>query len=235
MNNIYIRKNLDISGYFVVGPENTKGRDMAKMIRDVVEVGYTCIQIRSKTASAMELIELAKRAATEIESLGKSKNVALLINDRLDVILAAREAGIKVDGIHVGQKDIPVAVCRKYLGKSSIVGLSASKKDLFQYIKSVDVSDIDYFGAGPLQETMTKKDCEVGDDGKIITRTFQEIEELGKISPIPVVIGGGVKLEHIPDLAKTGIDGFFVVSAISEAENPKMAAKQLIDAWNENK
>ncbi|NLW42696.1 MAG: thiamine phosphate synthase, partial [Tissierellia bacterium] len=119
--------------------------------------------------------------------------------------------------------------------EDSVVGLSASKKDIFEYIKTTDVKDIDYFGAGPLHETSTKPDCGLDDNGKIITRSYEEIKKLGEISPIPVVIGGGVKLEHIPDLAKTGIDGFFVVSAISEAENPKLAAKEMIEAWNKNK
>ena len=49
-----IRENLNISAYFVVGPENTKGRPVAPIIKDVVEAGFTCVQIRSKTASARE-------------------------------------------------------------------------------------------------------------------------------------------------------------------------------------
>lgn len=230
-----MRKKLDISAYFVIGPENAEGKDLVKMIGDVIEVGYTCIQIRSKVASAKELIELTKITAEEIKRLGKSDEVALLVNDRLDVVLAARDAGIKVDGIHVGQDDIPVGVCRKYLGEEAIVGLTASKRDLFEYIKNTDIKDIDYFGVGPLHETATKPDCGLGDDGKIITRTYDEIKELAKTSSIPIVIGGGVKLEDIPELSKTGIGGFFVVSAISNSDDPKQAAKDLIDAWNENR
>ena len=60
-------------------------------------------------------------AAEVISQMGKSDTVALLVDDRLDVVLAAREAGVKVDGIHVGQTDIPVEVCRKLLGPDSIV------------------------------------------------------------------------------------------------------------------
>lgn len=71
-------------------------------------------QIKSKVASARELIELARLAAEVIALLGKSDEVALLVDDRLNVVLAARKQGIKVDGVHVGQSDIPVAVCREY-------------------------------------------------------------------------------------------------------------------------
>jgi Thiamine monophosphate synthase len=229
-----IRNNLDISAYFVVGPENTNGRPVAPIIRDVVEAGYTCIQIRSKTASARELIELTRQAADVIQNTGRSDEVALLVDDRLDVVLAARKQGIKVDGIHVGQSDIPVEICREYLGPDAVIGLSAETHDLFEYIKTADVSQIDYFGAGPLRETETKPDCGIGTDGNVITRSFDDISLLADLSPIPVVVGGGVKLADIPQLAKTGIDGFFVVSAIAGAENPKAEAIKLIEAWKTN-
>lgn len=229
------RKKLDISAYFVVGPENTKGRPVTPIIKDAVEAGFTCVQIRSKIASARELIELTGQASQVIAETGKTDEVTLLVDDRLDVVLAAREQGIKVDGIHVGQADIPFDVCRKYLGEDSIIGLSARTHDLFEYIKTTDVSLIDYFGAGPLRETSTKPDCGLGLDGKIVTRSFAEIAKLAELSPIPVVIGGGVKLADIPQLAKTGVDGFFVVSAVSEADEPKAEASKLVEAWNSSK
>lgn len=141
------------------------------------------------------------------------------------------QQGIKVDGIHVGQSDIPVNVCREYLGDDSIVGLSARTHELFEYIKTVDVCQVDYFGAGPLHETQTKPDCGLDWDGKVVTRSFADISTLAKLSPIPVVVGGGVKLVDIPQLAQTGVDGFFVVSAVSEADDPKLAAANLVNTW----
>lgn len=230
-----IRKNFDISAYFVVGPENTKGRPVVTVIKDAVEAGFTCVQIRSKVASASELIQLTSQAADVIAQAGKSHEVALLVDDRLDVILAARKQGIKVDGIHVGQSDIPVKVCREYLGEDSIIGLSARTHELFKYIKTVDVGQVDYFGAGPLHETMTKPDCGLDLDGKVVTRSFADISKLAKLSPIPVVVGGGVKLVDIPSLAKTGVDGFFVVSVVSEADDPKFVAATLVKTWKLNK
>jgi len=230
-----IRKNFDLSAYLVVGPENTKGRPVETIIKDAIEAGFTCVQIRSKVASAIELIQLTREASEVIAQAGKSDEVALLVNDRLDVILAARKQGLKVDGIHVGQSDIPVDVCREYLGEDSIVGLSARTHELFEYIKTVDVSQIDYFGAGPLHETKTKPDCGLDLDGKIVIRSLNEISELAKLSPIPVVIGGGIKLVDIPSLAQTGVDGFFVVSAVSEADDPKLEATNLVKTWNLHK
>ena len=230
-----IRKNFDISAYLVAGPENTEGRPVATIIKDAVEAGFTCVQIRSKIASARELIQLTAQASDVIAQAGKSDEVTLLVDDRLDVILAARKEGIKVDGIHVGQSDIPVKVCREYLGEDSIVGLSARTHKLFEYIKTVDVSQIDYFGAGPLHETQTKPDCGLDVDGKVLTRSFDEISKLSRISPLPIVVGGGVKLDDIPKLAQTGVDGFFVVSAVAGACDPKSAASELVDTWKRYK
>ncbi len=229
-----IRDRLDISAYFVVGPENTKGRPVAQIIEAVVQEGYTCVQIRSKTASARDLIELARQAADIIAGAGRSDDVALLVNDRLDVVLAARAQGIKVDGIHVGQSDIPVEICRKYLGEASVIGLSARTHDLFNYVKTTDVSQIDYFGAGPLHETQTKPDCGLGLNGEVLVRSFEDISKLAEVSPVSVVVGGGVKLADIPQLAQTGAGGFFVVSAISEADDPGTEAAKLIKAWRAN-
>lgn len=215
-----------------MGPENTKGRPVRQMVEEAVRAGFKMIQIRSKIASAKELLQITGEAADVIAELGKENEVTLLVNDRLDIVLAAREAGIKVDGIHVGQSDIPVEVCRKYLGEEAIIGLSAPTEELFEYIQQTDVRAIDYFGAGPLRETATKPDCGLVSDGSIVTRNFEEMERLAALSPIPIVIGGGVKKEDLIELAETGVDGFFVVSAIAESENPRKAAADLVDRWD---
>ena len=223
---------VDISAYLVVGRENTNSRPVAQIVEEAVRAGFTCVQIRSKTASALEMIEDCRLSAQAIAKLGKSESVALLVDDRLDIALAARELGIKVDGVHVGQSDIPVSICRKFLGKDAIIGLSAPTKDLIAYVQSADISQIDYFGAGPVHETATKPDCGMDETGHVITKTFEELTELGRKSPVPIVVGGGVKLRDIQPLKKTGVGGFFVVSAVAGAENPYEEAKKLVDAWN---
>ncbi|MBM6969132.1 thiamine phosphate synthase [Pseudoramibacter alactolyticus] len=227
-----MREALDLSAYLVIGPENTKGRPVKPVIRDAVAAGFTVVQVRSKAASARELIGCCRDAAEAIAESGRADRVALVADDRLDVVLAAREAGIKVDGIHVGQSDIPAAVCRKYLGDDAVIGLSARTRELIDYVRTADISDIDYFGAGPLHETATKPEAGRGEDGRVITRSLEEIAELARISPIPAVIGGGVKLADIPDLKRTGIAGFFVVSAVTEAADPGRAAAALTAAWH---
>ena len=154
-----IRDNLDISAYLVLGPENTLGRPVGDVVAQALDAGFTCIQVRSKVASAREIIALTGDAAQAIAQAGKTGQVALLIDDRLDCVLAAREQGIAVDGVHVGQSDIPVEVCRKLLGPDAIVGLSARCEEMLEYVKTADMSLVDYLGIGPLHETETKRDC----------------------------------------------------------------------------
>lgn len=228
-----MKMKCDVSAYLILGRENTNGRPVAQIVKDAVKAGFTIIQVRSKEESATQLIEDCKEIAEVLSSMNKSNDVVLVVDDRLDVVLAAREQGIKVDGIHVGQTDIPVSVCRKYLGSDAIIGLSAPTKDLINYVKNYDVSQIDYFGAGPVHETSTKPDCGMDENGRVITRTFAELKELAEASPIPVVVGGGVKTKDIKPLKQTGVHGFFVVSAVAGAADPFTAAKELVDAWNE--
>ena len=135
-----IRDHLDISAYLVVGPENTMGRPVSDIVRAAVQAGFTCVQIRSKTASARELIALTGQAAAVLAEEGCSERAALLVDDRLDVVLAARKQGIKVDGVHVGQSDIPPEICRAFLGEDAIVGLSAPTGELLDYVRTTDVT-----------------------------------------------------------------------------------------------
>lgn len=228
-----MRNALDISAYLVIGPENTLGRPVADIIRQSLAADFTCIQIRSKECSARDLIDYTVQAAQVILEAGKSDSVALLVDDRLDVVLAAREAGVKVDGIHVGQTDIPVEVCRKLLGPDAIVGLSARADEMLEYVKTADMSLVDYLGVGPLHETPTKKDCGRSTDGTIITKSIDDLCELAKASSVPIVVGGGVKLDDIPLVKSTGVDGFFVVSAVCSADDPYQSARALVEAWNQ--
>lgn len=226
-----MNRMFDISSYLVIGKENTNGRPVEFVVEEAIKAGFTMIQIRSKVSSAVEIIECCRLCANVIKRMNKSDSVSLLVNDRLDVVLACREMGIKVDGIHVGQSDIPVSVCRKYLGENAIIGLSAKLSVLVEYLKNYDSKDVDYFGVAPLHETKSKLDCERDKNGNVIT-IDSTINIIKSVSKIPVVVGGGVTINDIPLLKRSGVDGFFVISAVAGAENPYKEAKSLVDLWN---
>ena len=102
---------------------------------------------------------------------------------------------------------------------------------MLEYVKTADMSLVDYLGIGPLHETETKRDCGRAADGSIITKSFEDLAALHEASPVPIVVGGGVKARDLPALRKTGVDGFFVVSAVAGADDPAAAARELVKTW----
>ncbi len=228
-----IRENLDITAYLIVGPENTNGRPIGEVVSQALRAGFTCFQIRSKGTDAQSLIEYLREAADAISAAGKQDEVALLVNDRLDVALASRDLGIKVDGVHVGQSDIPPEICRKYLGEDAIVGFTAAKYDMVEYIRAYDASCIDYYGVGPLRATATKQDLSTDEAGNLITQNLGSLREIARVATVPVVVGGGVTVDDVPMIRDAGLQGFFVVSAVCGSDDPYEAAKELVEAWNQ--
>ncbi|MCZ0717218.1 thiamine phosphate synthase [Aerococcus kribbianus] len=227
-----MRENLNISHYLVIGPENTLGRDPVAIVDQAITAGIRCVQIRAKESSAQEIITLAKGMAQTIAQRHLSDQVCLLINDRLDVALACRDLGIKVDGVHVGQSDVPVEVCRHYLGPDAVIGFSAATKEMLTYVQNLDLAPIDYLGVGPLHPTATKADAGYyGDDDKIHLHSLAEIKTLAAATPIPIVVGGGVTVADLTDLVATGVAGYFVVSAIAGAQDPGQASHDLVTTW----
>lgn len=89
---------------------------------------------------------------------------------------------------------------------------------------------IDYIGAGPLHMTATKPESMIVDEnGDITTLNVSSIDEMRTMSKYPLIVGGGVKADDIPMLAKTKADGWFVVSAIAGATDPEQATRRLVD------
>lgn len=226
-----MRSKLDLSAYLVIGPENTLGRPLTDIVMAALDAGFSCIQLRSKTATAKDLIKDACAISQLIADHPQGQRVSFLINDRLDVALAAREFGAKIHGIHVGQDDIPVEICRRFLGPDAVIGLSATPEEMRKALEEGIQDELDYFGLGPLHPTETKKDCGLDAEGRVQTIGFETLKELAKASPLPIVVGGGVKAADISGLSQTGVDGFFVVSAVAGADKPYDAARELVEIW----
>ena len=116
-----MRDSFDLSAYFVVGPEDCKGRPLTDVVDQALHGGATFIQLRAKEADASELTDMARDIAQIIEDNEKSDSVAFVIDDRADVVWQARRKGIKVDGVHIGQTDMEPREARALLGDEAIV------------------------------------------------------------------------------------------------------------------
>ena len=224
-----MRDSFDLSAYFVVGPEDCKGRPLTDVVDQALHGGATFIQLRAKEADASELTDMARDIAQIIEDNEKSDSVAFVIDDRADVVWQARRKGIKVDGVHIGQTDMEPREARALLGDEAIVGLSAETESLVRLINELPDGCIDYIGAGPLHVSTTKPEASVGgNDGSGKTLDAAQINTICVASEFPVVVGGGVTAADMAMLAGTKAAGWFVVSAIAGAENPEEAARTMV-------
>lgn len=212
--------NIDLSLYLVTDSRlaAAAGHDLVELVRQAVGGGVTAVQVREKDAPASVFLDTVLRIADEIP-----EDVALIVNDRVDVFLAARSAGAPVTGVHVGQSDLPHAVVRELVGPEAVVGVSASTPAQLETAAAGEPR-IDYVGIGAVHATATKRDAPepLGVDG---------FARLAAECRLPAVAIGGVKRADLPVLRAAGAAGVAVVSAICSAADVSAAAQILREAW----
>ena len=227
-----MRECFDLRAYFVVGPDDTKGRPVTDVVAAALRGGATFVQLRAKHADARDLTAMAEAIAAVIAQAGKADTVAFVIDDRADVAWQCRQLGIKIDGVHIGQDDMMPEQARAMLGPDAIIGLSAETLQHIATANALPDGVVDYIGAGPLHYTATKPEAAaVEADGTKHALGIAGAQLLCEASRYPVVVGGGVHTDDIPALARTTAAGWFVVSAIAAADDPESATRQLISAW----
>lgn len=192
---------LDLNLYLVTGDNPLETVRAAKHA--------TCIQVRSKPISARELYQLTEAIAGIIQP-----HQTLLIDDRVDVALALRARGVRVDGVHIGQDDLPVADARALLGADAIIGLTTGTRQLVEESNKI-THLIDYIGTGPFRPSPTKKSNRppLGIDG---------LRELAELSAVPTVAIGDITPEDCPAIRTTGVAGIAMVRAF--VDNPALKA-----------
>lgn len=212
--------NLDLSLYLVTDSAQAAaaGRSIVDVVRRAVSEGVSAVQVREKATAGREFLDTVLRIADVLPD-----TVALIVNDRVDVFLAARAAGRRPAGVHVGQSDLPVGVVRALIGGDAVIGLSAST-DAELRRAAEDPALVDYVGIGALHATRTKSDAPPA-------LGLVEFARLVGVSTLPAVAIGGVGLRDLAALRECGAAGVAVVSAICAAPHPEQAARELRAAW----
>ena len=185
--------------------------DLTKM---AIEGGADTIQFRQKSGSTRWMIEVA----SEMKHICEKAGAAFIVNDRLDVALAAG-----ADGVHLGQDDFPIPLARRILGPDCIIGGSAAT---LEELKICFNDGADYVGFGPVYPTDSKQDA-----GPV-----SGIDILGKIveaSPLPIIAIGGVSTDNTRDVLNAGAHGIAVISAVCCEEDPEKATRELLQAMTE--
>jgi thiamine-phosphate pyrophosphorylase len=171
------------------------------------------VQVREKTASTREVLNQALALKPVLASAG----IPLIINDRVDIALAAG-----ADGVHLGQSDMPYDTARRLMGPDAIIGLSV---ETWADVKAAQNLDVDYLGVSPVFATPTKTDTQSpwGLDGLARIRAY---------SRHSLVAIGGLNAANAKEIIQAGADAVAVVSAICSAEDPFTAARNLVHCFD---
>ncbi|QAY72981.1 thiamine phosphate synthase [Agromyces protaetiae] len=213
------RTALDLSLYLVTDAALCGERGVAAVVEAAVAGGVSIVQLRDKHASADEQLHTLEALASAIDG-----RALLVVNDRLDVALAARERGLPVDGVHVGQADAASERARDALGPDAIVGLTANSAEHLAAVARMPRGTVDYLGVGVIRPTSTKPDHPpaLGIDG---------FARFARESELPCVAIGGVTLGDVAALRAAGAAGVAVVSALCAAADPRAVAGEFVGAW----
>jgi thiamine-phosphate pyrophosphorylase len=201
------RPPLDL--YVILDPGATAGRDLEAVADAVLAAGGRWLQLRHKAASTGELAALAGRLVARVRAAGG----VLVVNDRLDVALAAG-----ADGVHLGQDDLPAREARR-LAPGLVVGVSTHGVEQAQRAQA---DGADYVALGSIFPTGSKAGFElVG------------LEAIRRVRPhvrAPLVAIGGITVERVPDVRAAGADGVAVISAVGMAPDPGAATAAFLAA-----
>ena len=202
------KADIDYTLYLCTDRNLMKTETLAETVEQAILGGCSVVQLREKECDTKEFFQLAKG----IKQVTDKYNIPLIINDRIDIMLAVDAAGV-----HLGQEDMPVKEARRIIGENKIIGVSAHNLEEAQ--KAWE-EGADYLGVGAIFGTKTKKNT--------VDTSIETLKEICHTVKIPVVAIGGIGLSNIYQLNGSGISGVAVVSAIMAAENVKEVAAELV-------
>lgn len=195
--------------YIIADKKICGDRQIEEMVIQTIDGGAQMIQYRDKQASDREFLEVA----SVLQNICERRKVPFIINDRVDIA-----AYLKVDGVHLGQDDLPLKIARKILGSSRIIGISTENID---QAREAERQGADYVGIGPIFDTSTKK-IEKPVGLEIIRQAKEHLN-------IPFFPIGGINLENLHQVIEAGSKRIAVGSAVICADNVKAATRNLLE------
>ncbi len=210
--------NVDLGTYLVTQKDLSAGRTTIEIVDDAIAGGVDVVQVREKHRSAADQLVIAE----ELREPTADAGVTLVVNDRVDVAVAA-----DADGVHLGDDDLPVTVAREQLGDDAVVGRSVST---VEGALDAEANGADYLGVGALYATSSK---DVDEAEQAIG--LDVLADIADSVEIPIVGIGGVTPERAPDVIEAGADGVAVISAITAADDPEAATRALSEAVADGK
>jgi thiamine-phosphate pyrophosphorylase len=210
---------LDLRLNAIVDPERAGGHPLAELARLCAEGGATLVQLRDKLRDTRVMVLEARAIRTALAPFG----VPLVVNDRVDVALAAG-----ADGVHIGPDDMAIEDARRLLGPAAIIGISIKSA---AEAEKAPVELVDYVGSGGVYVTLSKaqKNAPIGPEG--LARIIDVFRR--RAPKLPVCGIAGIDASNAAPVIAAGADGVAVISALSLAPDPAAAARglrQIVDA-----
>ena len=191
----------------IVDPAHTRGRDAVEVARQALKGGARVIQWRDKTREkGLQLPEV--RA---VRSLCEERGAVLIVNDHVDLALAA-----SAHGVHLGQKDLPVAEVKRMAPRGFLIGVSTND---VEEARRAQEDGAAYVALGSVFPTATK--------GVTRPASVERLAEVKAAVRVPVVAIGGINEGNIARVAEAGADAAAVISAVCGADDVKASSHWL--------
>ena len=171
-----------------------------------VRGGATSVQVRLKTASPREVVEITR-------AIMSRTLVPVIVNDRADIALAAGAAGV-----HVGEADLPVTAIRRFAPADFIIGASLGSDAELANARAAD-----YVGIGPVFGSSSKDDAgsAIGVNG---------FERLAALVELPAVAVGGITADRALQTTVHGAAGVALINSIFSSDDPERATREIAAA-----
>ncbi|HEY3600739.1 MAG TPA: thiamine phosphate synthase [Chthoniobacterales bacterium] len=180
--------------------------DAERAASQLLRGGADVIQLRGKEQSVSELARLASK----LHRLTSEAGVPLVINDHAEI---ARD--LPVEGLHLGQDDLPIALAHEIVERDCWIGKSTHSLD---QARAAVKEGADYIGFGPLFDTPTKPACQpIG---------MADIRRVSQLVPIPIFCIGGIKLNNLADVLDAGATRVVIVSGLLQNADIARATRE---------
>ena len=185
--------------YAIVDPSQTGGRPLTYVVDAMLAGGASVLQLRAKDPPAGEFLRMALTVRERTARAG----CLFIVNDRVDVALAAR-----ADGVHLGQEDLPLEAARPLVG-TRLIGISTHS---LEQAEAAERDGADYIGFGPMFPTHTK---ETGYESRGLTMLKAVRRRVG----IPIVAIGGITEENVERTWESGADAAAMISYLTRGDD----------------
>jgi thiamine-phosphate pyrophosphorylase len=199
--------------YLITDRKGCAGRPLATVVEEALKGGARALQLREKDLPGRDLYE----AALEMRELTLRYGAQLFINDRVDIALA-----VDADGVHLGERSIPVHQARRLMGAARLIGVSCHCLEGAVAARDMGADFITY---GPVFYTPSKAvyGPPVGLDS---------LAEVTRNVRLPVFAIGGINSSSAQEIVSAGAHGIALISAILAADDPRKETETLLALLN---